>query len=98
MCKKELLEKMKTKSSLINIQHSVEEIMKEKYKNNLLNDEIYALFEKISDLANDVYDEDKISQEFDVTGILSVLISLCKKLEISSLSSFITKNEYYELT
>ena len=85
MCNKELLEKMKTKGSLINIQSYVEEIMKEKYKNNLLNEEIYTLFEKITDLAKDVYDEDKPSQEFDVTSIISVLHSLCKKLEITKL-------------
>lgn len=83
MCKKELLEKIKTKSSLVLIQNYVEEIMKEKYKGNLLDDEIFSLFEKVIDLAKDVYEEDKSSQEFDVTSIFSVLLSLCNKLEIN---------------
>ena len=47
MCKKELLEKIKTKSSLVLIQTYVEEIVKEKYKSNLLNDEIFCLFESV---------------------------------------------------
>lgn len=83
MCKKDLLEKIKTKSSLVLIQNYVEEIMKEKYKGNLLDDEIFSLFEKVIDLAKDVYEEDKLSQEFDVTSIFSVLLSLCNKLEIN---------------
>ena len=83
MCKKELLEKIKTKSSIVLIQNYVEEIMKEKYKGNLLNDEIFSLFEKVIDLAKDVFEEDKISQTSDVTSIFSVLLSLCYKLEIN---------------
>lgn len=82
MSKKELLEKTKTKVSLTTIEGYVEEIVKEKYKNTLLNDEIYMLFEKITDLAKDVYDEDKSSQEFDITSIMSILFSLSEKLKI----------------
>lgn len=83
MCKKELLEKIKTKSSLVLIQTYVEEIVKEKYKSNLLNDEIFCLFESVIDLANDVYEEDKNSQETDLTSIYSALNSLCCKLGIN---------------
>lgn len=84
MCKKELLENMKTKSSLVLIQNYVGEIVKEKYRGNLLNDEIFSLFEKIFDLARDVYEEDKISQETDLTSIFFALNSLCNKLGIIS--------------
>jgi len=83
MCQKELLAKIKTKGSLVLIQNYVEEIMKEKYRGNLLNEEIFSLFEKVIDLAKDVYEEDKRSQEFDITSIFSVLLSLCNKLEIN---------------
>ncbi len=83
MCKKELLEKIKTKSSIVLIENYVEEIMKEKYKGNLLDDEIFSLFEKVIDLAKSVFDDDKPSQEFEVTSIFSVLVSLCNKLEIN---------------
>ena len=87
MCKKELIEKIKAKSSLVMIQNYVEEIMKEKYHNNLLNEEIFWLFEKVVDLANDLYEEDKYSQEFDISSIFSVLLSLCEKLEINVFKS-----------
>lgn len=83
MCQKELLAKIKTKGSLVLIENYVEEIMKEKYKGNMLNEEIFSLFEKVIDLAKDVYEEDKGSQEFDITSIFSVLLSLCNKLEIN---------------
>ncbi len=87
MCKKELIEKIKAKSSLVMIQNYVKEIVKEKYHNNLLNEEIFCLFEKVVDLANDLYEEDKYSQEFDISSIFSVLLSLCEKLEIHILKS-----------
>lgn len=83
MCKKELLEKMKTKGSLVLIQKNVEEIIKEKYHSILLNEEIFFLFEQILTLANDVYEEDKNSQELDVTSIFSSLLSLSGKLGIN---------------
>lgn len=95
MCKKELLEKIKTKSSLVLIQNYVEEIMKEKYKDNLVDDEIFSLFEKVIDLAKDVYEEDKFSQEFDVTSIFSVLMSLCNKLEINIFDAW--QNNYVSI-
>ncbi len=91
MCKKELLEKMKTKGSLILIQKYVEEIMKEKYKGNVLEDEFFSLFEKVIDLAKDVYEEDKTSQEFDITSIFSVLLSLCNKLGINIFDAWQTE-------
>jgi len=94
MCKQELLEKIKTKSSLVLIEKYVEEIMKEKYKGNLLDDEIFSLFEKVIDLAKDVYEEDKSSQELDVTSIFSVLLSLCNKLEINIFEALSIQNEY----
>ncbi len=87
MCKKDLIETIKAKSSLVMIQNYVEEIMKEKYHNNLLNEEIFSLFEKIVDLAKDLYEDDKHSQEFDITSIFSVLLSLCEKLEINILKT-----------
>ena len=92
MCRQELINKIKTKSSLITIQNYVEEIVREKYKNNLLDDEIFSLFEKVIDLAKDMYEEDKTSQTMDITSIFSVLISLCNKLEINIFDAF-TVNE-----
>lgn len=83
MCKKELIEKMKTKSSLVVIESYVKDIMKEKYKENLLEEEIFTLFEKIIDLANDVYEEDNYSERLDLTSINSLLISLCHKRKIN---------------
>ncbi len=95
MCKKELLEKIKTKSSLVLIQTYVEEIVKEKYKGNLLNDEIFCLFESVVDLANDVYEDDKLSQETDLTSIYSALNSLCSKLGINMFEAWTTQNKNY---
>ena len=95
MCKKELLEKIKTKSSLVLIQTYVEEIAKEKYKGNLLNDEIFCLFESVVDLANDVYEDDKLSQETDLTSIYSALNSLCSKLGINMFEAWTTQNKNY---
>jgi len=73
MCKKELLKKIKTKGSLVLIQKYVEDIMKEKYHDNLLDEEIFSLFEKVIDLAKSMYEEDKTSQKVDVTSIFIVL-------------------------
>ncbi|MCI8394804.1 MAG: hypothetical protein HFH86_04935 [Bacilli bacterium] len=87
MCKKELIEKMKTKSSLVVMQSYVKDIMKEKYKENLLDEEIFTLFEKIVDLANDVYEEDNYSERLDLSSIFSVLISLCNKRKINFLET-----------
>ncbi|MCI8575543.1 MAG: hypothetical protein HFI09_03645 [Bacilli bacterium] len=100
MCKKELLKKIKTKGSLVLIQKYVEDIMKEKYHDNLLDDEIFSLFEKVIDLAKDMYEEDKISQKGDVTSIFSVLLSLCNKLEINIFDALLEEkqrvlSEYY---
>lgn len=94
MCKKELLEKIKTKSSLVLIQTYVEEIVKEKYKNNLLNDEIFYLFESVVDLAKDVYEDDKLSQETDLTSIYSTLNSLCSKLGINMFEALIESKQH----
>lgn len=94
MGKKELLTKMKTKGSIVLIQNYVEEIMKEKYKGNLLDDEIFSLFEKVIDLAKDVFEEDKSSQEIDITSIFSVLISLCNKLEINIFDAWQGKEQF----
>jgi hypothetical protein len=100
MCKKELLKKIKTKGSLVLIQKYVEDIMKEKYRDNLLDEEIFSLFEKVIDLAKDMYEEDKSSQKGDVTSIFSVLISLCNKLEINIFDALLEEkynslSEYY---
>ncbi len=92
MCKKELLKKIKTKGSLVIIQKYVEDIMKEKYHDSLLDDEIFSLFEKVIDLAKDMFEEDKISQKIDVTNIFSVLLSLCYKLEINIFDAFLDEN------
>lgn len=93
MCKKELLKKIKTKGSIVLIQKYVEDIMKEKYHDNLLDDEIFALFEKVIDLAKDMYEEDKTSQQMDVTSIFSVLLSLCNKLEINIFDAFLNDSK-----
>ncbi len=86
MCRQELIEKIKTKSSLITMENYVSEIMKEKYKNKLLDEEIYSLFEKVIDLAKDLFEEDKSSQAIDITSIFAVLQSLCNKLQIDLFS------------
>ncbi|MCI8466748.1 MAG: hypothetical protein HFI08_00925 [Bacilli bacterium] len=100
MCKKELLKKIKTKGSLVLIQKYVEDIMKEKYHDNLLDEEIFSLFEKVIDLAKSMYEEDKTSQKVDVTSIFIVLLSLCNKLEINIFDAFTEEkqkvlSEYY---
>ena len=95
MCKKELIETIKARSSLVMIQNYVEEIVKEKYHTNLLNEEIFSLFEKVVELAKDLYEEDKNSQEFDITSIFSILLSLCKKLEINILQIEKEKQKIY---
>ena len=77
------------------IQNYVEEIVKEKYHTNLLNEEIFSLFEKVVELAKDLYEEDKNSQEFDITSIFSILLSLCKKLEINILQIEKEKQKIY---
>ena len=97
MCKKELLKRIKTKGSLVLIQNYVSDIMKERYHDNLLDDEIFSLFEKVIDLSKDVYEEDKSSQKIDVTSIFSVLLSLCNKLEINIFDAF-EKESQKELT
>lgn len=94
MCKQELLEKIKTKGSLVIIQKYVEEIVKEKYRGSVLNEEFFSLFEKVIDLAKDVYEEDKSSQEFDITSIFTVLVSLCNKLEINLFAAWKLETEY----
>lgn len=93
MCKKELLKRIKTKGSLVLIQNYVSDIMKERYHDNLLDDEIFSLFEKVIDLAKDVYEEDKSSQRMDLTSIFSVLISLCNKLEINIFDAFLNEKQ-----
>ena len=100
MCKNELLKKIKTKGSLGLIQKYVEDIMKEKYHDNLLDEEIFSLFEKVIDLAKSMYEEDKTSQKVDVTSIFIVLLSLCNKLEINIFDAFTEEkqkvlSEYY---
>ena len=100
MCKKELLKKIKTKGSLVLIQKYVEDIMKEKYHDNLLDEEIFSLFEKVIDLAKSMYEEDKTSQKVDATSIFIVLLSLCNKLEINIFDAFTEEkqkvlSEYY---
>lgn len=77
-----MINKMKTKQSLITIQEYVSEIVKEKYHGITLADEIFTLFEKIVDLANDLYEEDKKSQEYDINTMVSMLISLSSRLGI----------------
>ena len=100
MCNKELLKKIKTKGSLVLIQKYVEDIMKEKYHDNLLDEEIFSLFEKVIDLAKSMYEEDKTSQKVDATSIFIVLLSLCNKLEINIFDAFTEEkqkvlSEYY---
>ena len=74
--------------------------MKEKYHDNLLDEEIFSLFEKVIDLAKSMYEEDKTSQKVDVTSIFIVLLSLCNKLEINIFDAFTEEkqkvlSEYY---
>ncbi len=88
MCKKELLTRMKTKGSLVIIEQCVEEIVKEKYRGILVEDEIFDLFEKMSELTKDLFEEDKVSQEFDITYMLNILLSMSKKLGMNEQDTF----------